>query len=192
MSQQTVKRQPMAAIINLLKHTLKGSQKSRDRTATDRAQGEMATDYFVAKRPSKVDGQAASPASPNTPPTPLRSNALSSKVNSVLSASYADLEIRDALHLLDERGIENTAETRRQLRLDIQRDVIESNGLVIREFGDVAEVRCILLRCSATVTDALPIATQTHWADYCESEPGMRGDATAHHRRAPGDGASAG
>jgi hypothetical protein len=61
-------------------------------------------------------------------------------VNSVLSASYADSEIKDALALLDERGVENTAETRRQLRLDIQKDVIESNGAVIREFGHVAEV----------------------------------------------------
>lgn len=76
-----------------------------------------------------------------TPSTPgLRSNnALAAKVNSVLSASYADLEIKDALALLDEREARNTAETRRRLRLDIQKDVIDTNGAVIKEFGTVAE-----------------------------------------------------
>ena len=67
----------------------------------------------------------------------------------MLSASYADLEIRDALKLLDERGVESNAETRRQLRLDIQKDVIDSNGDIIREFGLVAEVR---LFASPTLT----------------------------------------
>lgn len=99
-----------------------------------------AADYFLQKRTSLDTGRSASPGTPSTPHTPLRSNALTTKVNSVLSASYADLEIKDALNLLDERGIRNTAETRRRLRLDIQKDVIESNGLVIQEFGHVAEV----------------------------------------------------
>jgi len=58
----------------------------------------------------------------------------------VLSASYADLEIRDVLETLDARGVQNTAETRRQLRLDVQKDVIECNGEIIKDFGQVAEV----------------------------------------------------
>ncbi|KFZ10000.1 hypothetical protein V501_05386 [Pseudogymnoascus sp. VKM F-4519 (FW-2642)] len=99
----------------------------------------MAAGYFPTKGQSPVDSRVASPALSSTGQAPIRSNALSSKVNSVLSASYADLEIRDALQLLDERGVENTVETRRQLRLDIQKDVIDSNGLVIKEFGHVAE-----------------------------------------------------
>jgi hypothetical protein len=65
---------------------------------------------------------------------------LTTKVTSVLSASYADSDIRDALNLLDKRGIQNSSETRRQLRLDVQKEVIESNGDIIREFGHVAEV----------------------------------------------------
>jgi hypothetical protein len=73
--------------------------------------------------------------------TPSRgSNALSARITSVLSASYADLEIRDALDTLDHRGVRNTAETRRQLRLDVQREVVQCNGEVVRDFGDVAEV----------------------------------------------------
>lgn len=65
---------------------------------------------------------------------------LSSKVTSVLSTSYSDTEFRDALALLDERGIKNDAETRRRIRLDLQKEVIDSNGEVISEFGRVAEV----------------------------------------------------
>ncbi|KAK3375965.1 oligomeric Golgi complex subunit 6 [Lasiosphaeria ovina] len=64
---------------------------------------------------------------------------LSSKVTSVLSASYADTEFREALTLLDDRGVHNTAESRRRLRLDLQREVINSNGEVINEFAKVAE-----------------------------------------------------
>ena len=107
----------------------------------------MTNEYFVVRRASAVDGLEGSPAIPASPTASFstsRSN-LSSKVTSVLSASYADLEIRDALNLLDERGVESNAETRRQLRLDIQKDVIDSNGDIIREFGLVAEVRFISL-----------------------------------------------
>jgi hypothetical protein len=99
----------------------------------------MASDYFLAPKTSSLSLNEG-PESP-TSPQALRSNPLSSKVTSVLSASYADSDIRDALSLLDKRGLENNAETRRQLRLDVQKDVIESNGDIIREFGHVAEVR---------------------------------------------------
>ena len=85
------------------------------------------------------------PLSPQntTAPTYLAAkaaNPLSSKVTTVLSSSYADTEFREALALLDERGVQNTAETRRQLRLDLQKEVIDSNGEIIDEFAKVAEV----------------------------------------------------
>ncbi|OTA99498.1 hypothetical protein M426DRAFT_325092 [Hypoxylon sp. CI-4A] len=86
------------------------------------------------------DGISPGPLSPSATSTPGRtSNPLSSKVTSVLSTSYADAEFRESLALLDERGINNTAETRRQLRLDVQKEVIDSNGKIITEFGRVAE-----------------------------------------------------
>lgn len=69
---------------------------------------------------------------------------LSSRITSVLSASYADLEIRDVLETLDARGVRNTAETRRQVRLDVQKEVIQCNGEVVKDFGEVAEV-CYLM-----------------------------------------------
>ena len=73
--------------------------------------------------------------------TPQRSNALANKLSSVLSASYADSEIKDALRMLDEKKVRNTAEIRRRLRLDVQKEVIERNGDIIKDFGQVAEVR---------------------------------------------------
>lgn len=97
----------------------------------------MTADYFAGKQSYSGLSDGA-----NSPGTPLASrvNPLSSKITSVLSASYADSDIRDALSLLDKRGVQNNPETRRQLRLDVQKEVIDGNGDIIREFGHVAEV----------------------------------------------------
>jgi hypothetical protein len=100
----------------------------------------MTSDYFLARKQSGLSDGLESPLSA-TSPTALRSNPLAAKVTSVLSATYVDSDIRDALSLLDKRGLENSSETRRQLRLNVQKEVIESNGDIIREFGLVAEVR---------------------------------------------------
>ncbi|KAH9890885.1 oligomeric Golgi complex subunit 6 [Xylariomycetidae sp. FL2044] len=96
------------------------------------------------------DGASPGPLSPPTPGlTGARgTNPLSSKVTAVLSTSYADAEFRESLALLDGREISNSAETRRQLRLDVQKEVIESNGEIITEFGRVAEQ---LRRIGATI-----------------------------------------
>lgn len=69
-----------------------------------------------------------------------RSVALSNKLSGVLSVSYADSEIRDALHLLDLKNVQNTPDLRRSIRSDLQKDVIECNSSIVREFGQVAEV----------------------------------------------------
>ena len=101
----------------------------------------MTTDYFLTRKASGLTDGFDSPTSPTG--TQPRSNPLASKVTSVLSASYTDSDIRDALTLLDKRNIQNNAETRRQLRLDVQKEVLESNGDIVREFGQVAEVELI-------------------------------------------------
>ncbi|KAJ2904655.1 component of oligomeric golgi complex 6 [Zalerion maritima] len=90
------------------------------------------------------DPTSTGPTTPGTPSTPgLASlkglNPVSAKVITVLSTSYADSEFRESLALLDGRGVKNTSETRRNLRLDIQKEVIESNAEIIDEFGKVAE-----------------------------------------------------
>ncbi|KAI4227978.1 MAG: hypothetical protein L6R36_001988 [Xanthoria steineri] len=68
-----------------------------------------------------------------------RSVALSNKLSGVLSVSYADSEIRDALHLLDLKNVQNTPDLRRSIRSDLQKDVIDCNSSIVREFGQVAE-----------------------------------------------------
>ncbi|KAI1130174.1 oligomeric complex COG6 [Nemania abortiva] len=102
--------------------------------------------------PPRDAATSPGPLSPGIPPSPgltsRTTNAISSKVTSVLSTSYADSEFREALALLDERGVNNSAETRRQLRLDVQKEVIDSNGQIISEFGRVADQ---LRRIGATV-----------------------------------------
>lgn len=67
-------------------------------------------------------------------------SSLSSKVSAILSASYADTEFRESLALLDDRQVHSTSETRRTLRLDLQKEVIDSNGEIIDEFAKVAQV----------------------------------------------------
>ena len=69
------------------------------------------------------------------------SNALAAKLTSVLSTSFSDAEFRDALFLFDQRGLTNDGKTRRQIRLDLHKDVIDCNGVIIDRFGRVAEVR---------------------------------------------------
>lgn len=69
-----------------------------------------------------------------------RSNAFMNKLTSILSGLYADSDIRAALEILDSRSLKNDAETRRRLRLDTQKEVIDCNGSVVHDFGKVAEV----------------------------------------------------
>ena len=100
----------------------------------------------------------------NISATPQKSNALSNKISSVLSASYADAEIRDALRTLDEKSIKNSAETRRRLRLDVQKEVIERNGNVIMDFGRVAEVGFSIYMFRAYIEEISAI--ETDWHNY--------------------------
>ncbi|KIY03175.1 uncharacterized protein Z520_01642 [Fonsecaea multimorphosa CBS 102226] len=72
-------------------------------------------------------------------PSSKRSTALTAKLTSVLSASYADYETRDALRLLDERGVQNDEDTRRNLKANAQKEVIECNARIVDDFGLVAE-----------------------------------------------------
>ena len=114
----------------------------------------MSTPIFQERAPPAPQNGLSS-ASPAAALASRGANALSTRITSVLSASYADLEIRDALETLDARQVQNTAETRRQIRLEVQKEVIQCNGEIVKDFGEVAEVRapggtyaCILIRSS--------------------------------------------
>ncbi|KAK9468110.1 oligomeric Golgi complex subunit 6 [Lipomyces arxii] len=78
-----------------------------------------------------------SPASPSVPSV-SRSNVLSLKLSEILSTSYLDSGIRDALQLLGERIQENTPEIRRQFRANVEAEVIEANGQVLEQFSKIA------------------------------------------------------
>ena len=65
---------------------------------------------------------------------------LSQKLSSVLSTSYADADIRDALRALDRRLTHNSPDSRRQLQINIQYDVIQTNAAIVNEFSKIAEV----------------------------------------------------
>jgi hypothetical protein len=111
----------------------------------------MASSYFQERTGSAslhTGGGTSSPRSPTTPSAP-RSNALQNRITAVLSASYADLEIRDALGVFDDRKLGNTAEARRNLRLDVQEELIQCNGEIVQDFGQVAQQ---LKRIGAAIT----------------------------------------
>jgi hypothetical protein len=109
-------------------------------------------------------GDSVSPsAQQNLRASGAHGSTFSSKVNAVLSTSYADPEFREVLSLVDERNLTNTPEARRQMRLQLQKAVIESNGEIIQEFGQVAEVRtCLQGR-------PVDIPTSTLYASSCLS-----------------------
>lgn len=130
----------------------------------------MSASYLADRAPTAAHG-GLPPASP-VPGAPSRSaNALSARIASVLSASYADLEIRQALETLDARRVQNTAETRRQLRLDVQKEVIECNGEIVKDFGRVAEV---CLRMPDTWPSSPLAAIETHRHGNQEPEQVLR------------------
>ena len=106
----------------------------------------MDASYFQDRNGPSPDGlsPSAGVSSPTVASTG-RTNALSSRITSVLSTSYADLDLRDALETLDTRGFVNSQDSRRNLRLDLQQEVIQCNGEIIKDFGEVAQVSYTLL-----------------------------------------------
>lgn len=62
------------------------------------------------------------------------------RLSSILSASYSDAEIRNALQVLDSRFTPNSPDSRRQLRVEVQAEVIQSNAHIVQEFAKIAEV----------------------------------------------------
>lgn len=101
------------------------------------------TSYFTPSGSASNGANNPTVSSPLSPPT-QRSTALTNRLTAVLSASYADSDIRDSLETLSLKGIHNSAETRRQLRLDVQKEVVDCNAEIVKDFGKVAEVRLLM------------------------------------------------
>lgn len=102
------------------------------------------TSYFPPSGSASNGTGTPAASSPSTPPT-QRSTALTNRLTTVLSASYADSDIRDSLETLSLRGIHNSEKTRRQLRLDVEKEVVNCNAEIVKDFGKVADVRLPLL-----------------------------------------------
>lgn len=69
-----------------------------------------------------------------------RATALSTKLATVLSASYADSEIREALRLFDLRDVASGEGSTYNLKALAEKEVIDANARVVDDFGHVAEV----------------------------------------------------
>ena len=81
--------------------------------------------------------------SPSQSADARRNTALTQRITQVLSSSYADSDIREGLAILDQRKIKNTPQVRRRLRLDAEKDLIDCNGSIVKDFGQVAQVRLV-------------------------------------------------
>jgi hypothetical protein len=100
----------------------------------------MTSTYFEEVIESPHDG-TATPSTPfGSTSSSAKASAISSKITTLLSSSFADSDVRDALAILDARGVTNNAETRRNLRQDAQKEVIDCNAEIVADFGRVAEV----------------------------------------------------
>lgn len=104
---------------------------------------------------------STAPNGASTLPPAARSNALQNRITAVLSASYADLEIRDALAELDARGATNTTALRRDLRLDAQAELIACHGEIVQDFGAVA-AQLQRIGQAVTALDASCVALRKH------------------------------
>lgn len=70
-----------------------------------------------------------------------KSNVLSAKTTQILSYSATDPDIKDALTTFPYEFDQNTAETRRKLRVQVFQDTVLSNASIIKDFGLIASVR---------------------------------------------------
>lgn len=86
-------------------------------------------------------GGLDSPLSPNENGSAAKkANALSSKLSTVLSSSYADPEIREALRLFDRQDLHQRTRNGQNLKSIAEKEVIDANARILEDFGDVAEV----------------------------------------------------
>lgn len=69
-----------------------------------------------------------------------RNNLLSNKIATVLSKSYIDPEIKNALSILECQGFNSTPSSRAGLSFEAQEQLIECNGAIVQDFGRIAEV----------------------------------------------------
>jgi hypothetical protein len=100
----------------------------------------MTSTFFEEGLESPHDGTVTASTPLGSASSPAKASAISSKIITLLSSSFTDSDIRDVLAILDARGLTNSADTRRNLRQDAQKEVIDCNAEIVADFGKVAEV----------------------------------------------------
>jgi hypothetical protein len=126
----------------------------------------MTSTYFEEVIESPHDGTATSSTPLGNASSSAKASAISSKITTLLSSSFADSNVRDALAILDARGVTNNAETRRNLRQDAQKEVIDCNAEIVADFGRVAEVWHVTFKL-CPFAHKRRLATQKDWrGDY--------------------------
>ncbi|EXJ94728.1 hypothetical protein A1O1_03125 [Capronia coronata CBS 617.96] len=145
----------------------------------------MATHYF-----GNIDGLTSPGADPTVTPgtgtegsASKRTNALTTKIASVLSSSYGDYEIRDALRLLDDRGAQNNEEARRTLKANAQKEVIDCNSKIVDDFGQVAEQLKRVGAMIATLNETCASMREHIVAAKQESDPMLEEASTLLSRK---------
>ncbi|BFZ60869.1 Golgi transport complex subunit 6 [Saitoella coloradoensis] len=90
-------------------------------------------------------------------PSVTSKNPLSIRLSQILATSYTDNSLKDALEALtvDARFADNSPDRRRQLKGELELDVIEKHGAIIEEFGRIVNT-------IDKIGDTLETVSQTH------------------------------
>lgn len=99
-------------------------------------------------------------------------STITSKISHLASTPYTDSEFAEGLQLLDGRDTQSTADARRQLRLNVQKEVIDTNGDVLDSFSKVAQVSKNTPKVGTEADGAVAIAPRRahHRALGCVSQ----------------------
>ncbi|KPI42984.1 Conserved oligomeric Golgi complex subunit 6 [Cyphellophora attinorum] len=115
-----------------------------------------------------------------------RANALSARISTVLSTSYADTEIRQALRLFELRqtqGGSNASYGSSDLKALAEKEVVDSNAQVVDDFGHVAAQLRRVGSLLAKLNDTCDSMRLHILAAKQESNPVLEEASTLLHRR---------
>lgn len=113
-------------------------------------------------------------------PTPLArpNNAFSQKIASILSTSYTDPSVRQAISSLDSRLRENTSYSRRHLRYNTEAEIISANGLALKDYSKLIDKLETLGSTIAELTTSFNSMSITT-AEACNATDSLLKDANS-------------
>ncbi|VVT43559.1 uncharacterized protein SAPINGB_P000041 [Magnusiomyces paraingens] len=90
---------------------------------------------FISGTDDLTNTTASLSITPESTPLARPDNAFSQKIASILSTSYTDPSVRQAITSLDSRVRENTGYARRHLRYNTEAEIIAANGLALKDYS---------------------------------------------------------